>query len=788
MRQWMRSLLVAVAAPAALSGTAHAAPPPDVSYQGRLLDGTGDALTGPVTIEIGIWSQLSGGILLYGETHENQALSDGVFAIVLGTGAAPTRAFDAELFDGPNRFLEVTIDGETLTPRQPLTSVPYALQSQQSQVSLVADRALDADTLGGVEATLLDQSAHVADTINPHGVSAAQVGAATPGDVDGAIGTHASDPGAHHAKTETFGELSDQIADAQLPDSIARDDELAAEATARQDGDAVLQGQVDALQAQVAALNALLEDVTRSGDTLEFSGMNVQIVNGAGSSDTLNGLGNLIVGYNEDVTVPVDRTGSHNVVIGVEHSYSSFGGLVAGRRNTISEVFASVTGGVFNTASGQYASVSGGSDNTASDTASSVSGGAFNEASREYASVSGGRDGIASGIFSSVSGGRYNETRGSYSSVSGGGGENAADGNITFASYSAILGGEKNRTGIDGESATGEASTVSGGSTNTSSGPASSLGGGFQNFSTGTASSLGGGFQNFSTGTASSVSGGVGNRASGDQSSVSGGAGNEASGNSSSVGGGVRNEASGLGGSVSGGADNTAFADYSAILGGERNETGIDGTPDTGEGSTVSGGFDNTASGQNSSVSGGSGNLASGNRSSVSGGNLNTAGGARSSVSGGASNTADGFASSVSGGRFNQANGANSSVAGGGGDETADGNTAFANYSAILGGRQNETGTDGAPDTGEASTVGGGFDNTASGQASSVSGGDRNTASELLSSVTGGTLNNASGNRSSVTGGENNTASGGRSSVSGGFDRSVTGPNDWRAGDLFESF
>ena len=66
------------------------------------------------------------------------------------------------------------------------------------------------------------------------------------------------------------------------------------------------------------------------GTTLQFSGINVQIVSGAGSTDApVNGKGNLIVGYDKG-TMGQTRTGSHNVVVGDEHEYTNYGGLVAG--------------------------------------------------------------------------------------------------------------------------------------------------------------------------------------------------------------------------------------------------------------------------------------------------------------------------------------------------------------------------------------------------------------------------------------------------------------------------
>ena len=62
------------------------------------------------------------------------------------------------------------------------------------------------------------------------------------------------------------------------------------------------------------------------GNTLKIDGCNVQITNGTGSSTTVNGLGNLIIGYNPANTepgFPTAKTGSHNLVVGDEHSYTS---------------------------------------------------------------------------------------------------------------------------------------------------------------------------------------------------------------------------------------------------------------------------------------------------------------------------------------------------------------------------------------------------------------------------------------------------------------------------------
>jgi hypothetical protein len=167
------------------------------------------------------------------------------------------------------------------------------------------------------------------------------------------------------------------------------------------------------------------------GNTLLFEGMNLQIVNGLGETDgveddipsfpgVVNGLGNLIVGYNEARDVDSDKTGSHNLIIGVQHNYSNFGGLVAGARNNISGPLSSASGGFGNTASGLSSSVCGGDKNEASGEVSSVTGGEANTASGTGSSVSGGFGNTASGDRSSVSGGAGRTAPGTNNWAAGG--------------------------------------------------------------------------------------------------------------------------------------------------------------------------------------------------------------------------------------------------------------------------------------------------------------------------------------------------------------------------------
>jgi FtsZ-binding cell division protein ZapB len=222
-----------------------------------------------------------------------------------------------------------------------------------------------------------------------------------------------------------------------------------------QTSNTTLQSQLAAVQSNHALLLGPFVSVDPNpeigviGPNIIFSSANIHIVSGSGRTDdngNPTGLGNLIIGYDEDPINPLtgdsslglptimqtsgfpsplspgDRGGSHNLVIGGGNRFTqaAFGGFVAGERNTINSFGASVSGGFFNSASGLFASVSGGIRNSASGLFSSVSSGGLNNASGTDASVSGGFENFASGVGASVSSGNFNTASGFFASVSGG--------------------------------------------------------------------------------------------------------------------------------------------------------------------------------------------------------------------------------------------------------------------------------------------------------------------------------------------------------------------------------
>lgn len=183
------------------------------------------------------------------------------------------------------------------------------------------------------------------------------------------------------------------------------------------------------LRQQNQKVQTTLGCMSKTGNDVYFTACNLHVVSGSGATyGAVNGLGNLIIGYDEDravvdtsVRFPASvKTGSHNLVVGAGHSYTNYGGLVAGFGNSIEGSYASVSGGIFNTGGEFASSITGGYSNFAGELASSVSGGYFNIASGFASSASGGAGNFASGYLSSVSGGDNNFASGFLSSVSGG--------------------------------------------------------------------------------------------------------------------------------------------------------------------------------------------------------------------------------------------------------------------------------------------------------------------------------------------------------------------------------
>ena len=134
------------------------------SYQGRLTD-NGISANGSYDLQFTLWDNLNGGSQI-GLTQpvSNVVVSGGVFSVTID--------FGANAFPGADRFLEISArpSGASafilLTPRQPITSTPYAVRSGNASV---ADIATNATQLGGIAASQYVQAndARLSDSRSP---------------------------------------------------------------------------------------------------------------------------------------------------------------------------------------------------------------------------------------------------------------------------------------------------------------------------------------------------------------------------------------------------------------------------------------------------------------------------------------------------------------------------------------------------------------------------------------------------------------------------------------------
>ncbi|HVX34096.1 MAG TPA: hypothetical protein VHA80_13235 [Solirubrobacterales bacterium] len=189
---------------------------------------------------------------------------------------------------------------------------------------------------------------------------------------------------------------------------------------------------LDGATARVAALEGTFAGVTREGTTLKFSGMNLQVLSGAGSQTATNGLGNVIIGYDEE---PAEQSGSNNLVMGtVGQGFDSTGGILGGLGNFMGGEDQFVSGAE-NEATGAVAAIVGGDRNKVLGSGATAVSGVLNEIGEGAAftaAVGGTGDTLNTGHFGVTIGGARNEVTGE-GAVAAAGSENTAAGQFSFA-------------------------------------------------------------------------------------------------------------------------------------------------------------------------------------------------------------------------------------------------------------------------------------------------------------------------------------------------------------------
>ncbi len=112
-----------------ISVAVHAEIPYQINYQGTLTDNMGEPETGNFDFTFRIYDSPFGGSLLWEETHNDVSVNAGIFNVLLGA-ANPIDPGDVN-FNG-TFWLQIIVDGETMSPRLKLTSTGQSYRSAQA--------------------------------------------------------------------------------------------------------------------------------------------------------------------------------------------------------------------------------------------------------------------------------------------------------------------------------------------------------------------------------------------------------------------------------------------------------------------------------------------------------------------------------------------------------------------------------------------------------------------------------------------------------------------------------
>lgn len=120
MKKWIVAISTVCVAMSAMSEA-----PEMFRYQGRLVEGT-TLVNASLPMSFKLYDAEIGGLLLYEDAASVQVV-DGLYSTFIGDDTVSGSLLDA--LDNPTVYLELTINGETLSPRERIVSSPYALQT-----------------------------------------------------------------------------------------------------------------------------------------------------------------------------------------------------------------------------------------------------------------------------------------------------------------------------------------------------------------------------------------------------------------------------------------------------------------------------------------------------------------------------------------------------------------------------------------------------------------------------------------------------------------------------------
>lgn len=428
------------------------------TYSGRLTD-SGLPATGLLPMVFALYDVASGGNTVAPTIPFNVPVTNGLFTVDL--------EFGPNAFVGEARWVQITVNGSPLAPRQRLAPTP---------------QAIFASTAAGVTGGAITSAMLAPNAVNSPNLAVAAVTAPKIADgqvvksLNGFNDSVALSAGVNIAITPSGNGL--QIS---APGGV---NGWGLAGNSAQAGSFLGTTNDQPLEMRVKNLTALR--IVPGTDQLNLIG-GPNIVGGANVNSVASDLqGATIAGGG---LISLSGTAYPNRILS-NSSYATIGGglgntistnaaestIAGGNQNVIhSNAFRSVIGGGYRNHVGtncNTSTISGGVDNSAGSNAAFVGGGTGNRANGSSSTVAGGYDNTAAGAIGFVGGGARNRAS---------------------ASGAAVVGGDGNR-------ASGDYSTVAGGYLNVASGPSVSIGGGTANAATADSATVPGGSDNSAQG------------------------------------------------------------------------------------------------------------------------------------------------------------------------------------------------------------------------------------------------------------------------------------------------
>lgn len=116
-------------------------------YQGRLVDGT-NLVNSTLPMTFKLYDHPTVGTMLY-EDYNTVSVVDGLYSTMIGDNTVSGSLTDA--LTNSMVYLEITIDGQTLSPREQLVSVPYAMDSGSGGNPVVSGSLVLSETYPNAE-------------------------------------------------------------------------------------------------------------------------------------------------------------------------------------------------------------------------------------------------------------------------------------------------------------------------------------------------------------------------------------------------------------------------------------------------------------------------------------------------------------------------------------------------------------------------------------------------------------------------------------------------------------